>query len=70
MINDFLWMFSLNVFVCGFMQFKYTENGGEVALAAISILIFLGMIIGMLVHHCKRYDSDDEESVRNYKFWH
>jgi hypothetical protein len=27
MVNDFLWMFALNVLVCGFMQFRYTTDG-------------------------------------------
>lgn len=69
-LNDFLWMFSLNTFVCGFMQFKYTENGGDVALAVISLLIFLGLSIGMFIHHFKKFDIENDEIVKNYKFIH
>lgn len=52
------------------MQFKYTENGGDVALAVITLLIFLGLLIGMFIHHVKNFDVEEEESVNNYRFLH
>jgi hypothetical protein len=70
LLNDFLWMFSLNIFVCGFMQFRFTENGGDVALAVISLLLFLGALIAHFVHHYKKFDSENPEIVSNYHFTH
>jgi len=60
MINDFLWMFTLNVLVCGFMQFRYTANGSEVALAVIFLLLFLAMAIAIFVYRLKYYSAEDE----------
>ena len=59
-VNDLLWLFSLNVFVCGFMQFRYTVNAGDVVLAVFSLLIFLGLPIALFIHHFKQLDSEDE----------
>lgn len=66
-LNDLLWIFSLNVFVCGFMQFRYTDNGGDVALAVISLIVFLGLLIALFVNHIKNYVPEDEEIVNNYR---
>jgi len=70
MANDFLWMFSLNVLVVGFMQFRYTENGGDVALAVVSLLIFLGALAAHFIHRLKKFDPENEEHVSNYHFLH
>lgn len=70
LLNDFLWMFSLNIFVCGFMQFRFTENGGDVALAVISLLLFLGALIAHFVHHYKKFDPENQDMVSNYHFTH
>lgn len=69
-INDLLWLFSLNVFVCGFMQFRYTANAGDVVLAVFSLIIFLGLPIALFFHHYRQFDSEDEEVVNNYRFIH
>jgi hypothetical protein len=55
-LNDFLWLFSLNVFVCGFMQFRYIANAGDVTLAVISLLLFLGAILALFIYHVKKFD--------------
>lgn len=70
LLNDFLWMFSLDIFVCGFMQFRFTNNGGDVAIAVISLLLFLGALIALFAHHYKKYDPENQEVVNNYHFMH
>jgi hypothetical protein len=52
------------------MQFKSTANPGDVVLAVLSLLIFLGLSISLFVHHLKKFDPEDEETVKNYKFLH
>lgn len=69
-LNDFLWLFALNIFVCGFMQFRYTENGGDVALAVVTLLLFLGALIALFVYHILKYEPEDEEISNNYRFIH
>ena len=56
MINDMLWVFGVNVLVEGFMQFYYPYDGGDVAIAVLSLLLFIGFTIVMFVHRCKFYD--------------
>jgi hypothetical protein len=70
LLNDFLWMFSLNIFVCGFMQFRFTNNGGDVAMAVISLLLFMGALIAHFIHHYKKFDPENQEMVSNYHFIH
>ncbi len=50
-------MFAINVFVGGFMQFMYTENGGDVGVAIISLLIFIGILVVMFIHHVKTFNT-------------
>lgn len=52
------------------MQFRYTENGGDVALAVITLLLFLGALIALYVHHYKKFDTENEETVNNFRFLH
>jgi hypothetical protein len=47
--HDFLWIFSINIFVSAFMQFRYTDNKGDTALGAIFMLAFTAGI-GYMIH--------------------
>jgi len=44
LLHDFLYLFSINVLVCAFMQFRFTENAGDTALGTISMLAFISGI--------------------------
>lgn len=64
------WLFGLNVMVCGFMQFRYTINGGDTAVAILSLIIFISLPICSLILRVKYYDPDDATDVENYKLIH
>lgn len=68
--NDFLWMFMLNILVTGFTQFRYTANPAEVAIAAISLLLFIGAAAALFLYRVKKYDPSNQEMVENFRFWH
>lgn len=53
-MHDLLWIFSINIFVSAFLQFRFTDNGGDVAVGTISMLAFLGGII-FLIHKLRSY---------------
>jgi len=53
---DLLWIFGLNVMVCGFLQFRYTANGSDVAVAIISLLIFIFLPAFAFYYRIKRYN--------------
>jgi hypothetical protein len=56
-IHDFLWIFSLNVFVCGFLQYYNLQNAGDVALATIYIIFFLALILALFIYRVRKYND-------------
>lgn len=70
LIWDVVWLFELNVLVYGFLQFKYTNNTGETALAVISLLVFIALPACGLVYRIKKFNSEDTEDVDNFRSIH
>lgn len=56
LLHDLLWIFSINVFVSAFMQFRFTDNGGDVAVGAIFMLAFAAGI-GYLIYKLREYQK-------------
>ena len=56
--------------VIGFLQFKYTVNGGDVALAVITLLIFIALPSIFYFYRVKYYTSEDETDVSNFALIH
>ena len=67
---DLLWIFGLNVMICGFLQFKYTVNGSDLAVAIISLLIFISLPAVGLFYRLKRYNPKDPVDVDNFRLIH
>lgn len=65
-----MWLFGLNVMICGFMQFKYPANGGDMAVAVISLMIFISIPIVAFILRVKRYNPEDPVDVDNFKLIH
>lgn len=57
-VNDFLWLFSINTLVGMFVQFKYTANGGDLALAILFGLAFIAMLFGFFGYAVRKYRED------------
>ena len=64
--NDFLWLFTLNILACGFMQFRYTDNGGDLAMSIIFSLVVLVMIFGLFGFGIHKFRSDPSQIEDNY----
>lgn len=54
-VSDFLWLFTLNVLTCSFMQFRYPDNVGDLVLAIISGVFFLALIFGFFGYGVRKY---------------
>lgn len=60
LMHDLLWIFSINVFVSAFMQYRFTDNGGDVAIATIFWLVFAAGII-FLAFKLRQYQKTPYE---------
>lgn len=67
MVWDIIWLFGLNIMFCGFMQFRYTANSGDLAVAIISLSIFISLPIIAFYYRYKRFDSNNLEDVDNFR---
>ncbi len=47
-LHDLLWIFSINIFVSAFLQYRFTDNAGDTAIGTIFMLMFLTGIIFIL----------------------
>lgn len=56
MVWDLLWLFALNIYFCGFVQFKYTANGGDTAIAALSLIIAISLPSVAFFYRAKYYN--------------
>jgi len=65
-LNDFLWIFSINVLVSAFMQYRFTYNGGDVAIGTICMLGFLTgicfIIYKIVQYHKIPYEETDSKT--------
>jgi hypothetical protein len=59
MVWDLLWLFALNIYFCGFMQFKYTVNAGDTAIAVISLIITISLPTVAYIYRAKIYSEED-----------
>jgi hypothetical protein len=62
-LNDLLWIFTLNILISGFNQFRFTENGSDLALAIIFLLAFLISIGALFVYRVHQYKKDPTETL-------
>jgi hypothetical protein len=67
---DIIWLFGLNVMVCGFMQLGYSPNPSDTAVAVISLIIFISLPCLAFYYRLKKYNEEDTEDVDNFKFIH
>lgn len=56
LLHDLLWIFSINVFVSAFMQFRFTDNDGDVVIGTLFMIGFLAGII-FLIYKLKSYQN-------------
>lgn len=56
--------------VCGFLQFRYTDNGGDLAVAIMSLLIFIFLPAFAFYYRVKRYNPEDPVDVDNFRLIH
>ena len=56
MVWDLLWLFALNIYFCGFVQFRYTANGGDTAIAALSLIIAISLPSVAFFYRAKYYN--------------
>lgn len=61
-LNDILWIFSINVFVSAFMQYRFTDNGGDVSIGTLAMLAFLGGICFLIYKITQYHKISDEEN--------
>ena len=54
LLHEYLWIFAINIFVSAFMQFRFTENGADVAWGVIFMLAFLAGIV-FLAYQLRTY---------------
>ena len=47
LLHDLLWIFSINIFVSAFLQYRFSDNGGDVAIGTICMIAFLAGIVWM-----------------------
>lgn len=58
LLNDLLWIFSINIFVSAFMQYRFADNGGDTALGTIFMIGFLGGICFVIYKICAYQKMD------------
>ena len=56
--------------VCGFLQFKYTVNSSDLAVAILSLLIFISLPAFAFFYRIKRFDPENPTDVDNFRLIH
>lgn len=56
--NDFVWLFAVNVLTQAFMQARYAQNGGDLALGIISAIFMLALMAGIFGYGVRKYKQD------------
>lgn len=54
-IQDFLWLFGINILTQAFMQARYEANGGDLGLGMVSAVLVLVLMVGLFGYGVRKF---------------